>query len=132
MPVTTIVIIGVILVVIVVGVYVYYLKRKNAHVRNNMREETEFSAPPDNMREEPVISAPPDNMREEPVFSAPPDNTQEEPVLFPDQIMFNVAPPKYEESVRAYGEDNVPSYEDVMGYGGGGGGGGGGYDGGGD
>ena len=66
-----------------------------------------------NMRVEPVISAPPDNMREEPVF--------------PDQTLSNFAPPK---SVGAYGEENVPSYEDVMGYGGGGygddGGGGGG------
>ena len=116
-----IIIVGVLLVGTVVGVYVHFhsLKRKNANVRNDMREE-------------PVFSAPPDNMREEPVFSAPPDNTQEEPVLFPDLTLFNVAPPKYEESVRAYGEDNVPSYEDVMGYGGGydggydGGGGGGG------
>ena len=95
----------------------------------NMEEE-----PPDNMREEPVFPAPPDNMREEPVISAPPDNMREEPV-FPDQTLSNVAPPKYEESVavRAYGEENVPSYEDVMGYcGGGDGGGGEGYDGDGD
>ena len=71
------------------------------------------------MREEPVFSAPPNNVREEPVYSsAPPDNMQEEPV-FPDQTLSNIAPPKYEESVRAYGEENVPSYEDVMGDGGG-------------
>ena len=80
-----------------------------------------------NMRVEPVISAPPDNMREDPVFpdqtlsySVMPNDVREDPV-FPDQTLFNVAPPKYEESlaVRAYGEENVPSYEDVMGYGGG-------------
>ena len=134
-----------------VGVYVYYKKRKDEIVRNNMRVEPVFSAPPDNMREEPVFPAPPDNMREEPVFPAPPDNMREEPVfpappynmkeerVFPDQTLSNFAPPKYEDqgSVRAYGEENVPSYEDVMGNGVGDGGGGydcgcDGYDGGGD
>ena len=118
-PAILLIIVVVLLVAFVVGLYYVHfhsLKRNNANVRNNMQEE-------------PVFSAPPDNVREEPVFSAPPDNTQEEPVLFPDLTLFNVAPPKYEESVRAYGEDNVPSYEDVMGYGGGYDGG---YDGGGD
>ena len=83
-----------------------------------MREEPVYSVMPNDVREVPVYSAPPDNMREEPVFSAPPDNMREEPV-FPDQTLSNFAPPKYEESVRAYGEENVPSYEDVMGDGGG-------------
>ena len=105
-----------------VGVYVYHKKRKDEIVRNNMREEPVFSAPPDIMREEPVFATPPDNMREEPVF--------------PDQNLSNFAPQKYEDqesvtnSVRAYGEENVPSYEDAMGNGVGDGGGG--YDGGGD
>ncbi|XP_063685477.1 uncharacterized protein LOC134819451 isoform X2 [Bolinopsis microptera] len=112
---TIIIIIVVILFVGVVGVYVYHDNCKDIAVQNNMREEPVFSAPPDNMREEPVFSAPPDNMREEPVFSAPPDNMQEEPV-FLDQTLSNVAPPKYEETVLAYDEENVPSYEDVMGY----------------
>ena len=70
------------------------------------------------MREEPVYSAPPDNVREELVYSVMPYDVREEPV-FPDQTLSNIAPPKYEESVRAYGEENVPSYEDVMGDGGG-------------
>ncbi|XP_063689478.1 deleted in malignant brain tumors 1 protein-like [Bolinopsis microptera] len=119
MPATTIVIIIlVILFVIVVGVYVYHVKRKNKTVRNNMREEPVFPAPPDNVREEPVFPAPPDIMREEPVF--------------PDQTLSDVAPPKYEESVRAFGEETVPSYEDVMGYSGGYGDGGDGHGGGGD
>ena len=79
-----------------------------------------YSVPPNNMREEPVFPAPPNNMREEPVFPAPPNNMRDEPV-FPDQTLSNLAPPKYEESVRAYGEENVPTYEDVMGNSGGGG-----------
>ena len=111
-----IIIIGVILVGTVIGVYVHFhsLKRKIGNVRNNMREEPVLSAPPVNVREEPVFSAPPVNVREEPVFSAPTVNMQEEPVLFPNQALFN------EKSVRAYhGEENVPSYEEVMGYGGG-------------
>ena len=75
-------------------------------------------------------------MREEPVYSVMPYDVREEPV-FPDQTLSNIAPPKYEESVRAYGKENVPSYEDVMGNGVGDDGGGygddgcGGYDGGG-
>ena len=65
------------------------------------------------MREEPVYSVMPYDVREEPVFSAPTVNVQEEPVLFPNQALFN------EKSVRAFCEENVPSYEEVMGYGGG-------------